>query len=60
VQNSGGGAGHGDGGDIYNVRAAEILANEALVSPLLSTLLYSRQLNTQPNPVLLISAAPHR
>jgi len=31
----GGGGGHGDGGDIYNVQAAEILAKEALVSPLL-------------------------
>ena len=57
----GGGGGHGDGGDIYNVQAAEILAKEALVSPLLSTLLYSPQLNfTQPNPILSISAAPHQ
>ena len=58
----GGGGGHGDGGDIYNVQAAEILAKEALVSPLLSALLYSsHQLNfTQPNPTLSISAAPHQ
>ncbi|XP_066364489.1 cleavage stimulation factor subunit 77 isoform X2 [Miscanthus floridulus] len=33
-ENSGGDAGHGDGGDIYNVRAAEILANEALLLPI--------------------------
>ncbi|XP_035815409.1 cleavage stimulation factor subunit 77 isoform X5 [Zea mays] len=34
MKNSGGGAAHGDGGDIYNVRAAEILANEALLLPI--------------------------
>ncbi|RLN22656.1 cleavage stimulation factor subunit 77 [Panicum miliaceum] len=30
----GGGGGHGDGGDIYNVQAAEILAKEALLLPI--------------------------
>lgn len=60
VQNSGVGTSHGDGGDIYNVRSAEILANEALVSPLVSTLLYSCQLNTGPNLVCLISASSHQ
>lgn len=51
MQKSGGGGGGGGGGDIYNVQAAEILAKEALVSPLRSTLLYSPLTEFHPNPM---------
>jgi len=45
----GGGGGHGDGGDIYNVQAAEILAKEALLLPINEAApIYERLLATFP------------